>query len=164
MEGFLTLVLPLLALAWGVVMVVLAMRGGRKLSKQLHELRELRGMHEKLGELTRVNQGETRLADLEQELSEIKGVLRSVESHLRAMLVTRQGERAAEIEDVIRRWCRGSGYDEVQIMSDTSRLGAAPSKVRVEARKGGVAYKGHVVVQKDQVLEGRLLPAYEAFP
>lgn len=151
-------------LAGVLLLAYLVHRSTRKLTGQLRELLELRGIRQTVQELSRWNEGSTNLAGLERELVEMKGALHRVESHLRAVLLAQQGERAGQVEDVIADWLTKAGYEGVTIPTDLSRIGPGPTRVRVEARKNGTAYKGHVVVQKNKVVEGRLLPTYEAFP
>ena len=72
--------------------------------------------------------------------------------------------RAQAVQDLVERKFFGQGYTSVIVLSDLEGDLEEPLTLQVEAVRGGISYKGMVVIQNNSVVDARLKPSYEVFP
>ena len=72
--------------------------------------------------------------------------------------------RAQAVQDLVERKFFGQGYASVVILSDLEGDLEEPLSLQIEEVRGGISYKGTVVIQNGNVVDARLKPSYEVFP
>ncbi|MBN2490787.1 MAG: hypothetical protein JXQ29_08065 [Planctomycetes bacterium] len=136
----------------------------------LSRLQEIQSLTDEIRELRRTMSGIT--------LKQLEVLMDSVREHSRSMDATLDGvyrgilqlnehfgmRRGQAVKDLVERKFFGQGYDSVVILSDLSGDLEEPLELQVEAVRGGLSYKGTVVIQNDSVVSAQLKPSYGVFP
>jgi hypothetical protein len=116
----------------------------------------------KMTEMTEANRRLTHaMGEMRQDLLEMK------EAKERVASVGEQASSQQKLPDageVVRTHLRGTGYDDVQILSDLNSLQGRSGRVVFEARRTGVMHKGHVRLKDGVVVDENVRAAYSAFP
>ncbi len=106
---------------------------------------------------------------VELQLQEIQEVLQEIRNGI-AQWPGRESEgspsrSSPNLLDICERKLYAMGYEEVRVLSDLSGVNPLePVRVVVEARKDGVACKGHLVLHGSAVTEMDLQRGYTSFP
>jgi len=113
--------------------------------------------------LTEVTEGLRRLHAVVAELGQAQSDLRA---QVEGAVAARPAEapRPADLAQRVREHLEREGFERIQILSDVTRMQGASGRVVVEARRGGVAHKGHLSVTDGAVVEEHIRAAYSAFP
>jgi len=72
--------------------------------------------------------------------------------------------RPAKVRAFVIRWLRDEGYYSARILNEDDELSGQEIEVVVEAVKDGLRYRGHVLVQGNEIQETNLDPSYSMFP
>lgn len=76
--------------------------------------------------------------------------------------------RAERLVDRIKLRFSARGFNDIRVLGDLSSAGDptrdGPLRVPLEGMKGGVTYKGYVVIDGGQVVDEKLTSSHEAFP
>jgi len=111
-------------------------------------------------------------------LRQLEELMDSVREHSRSMDATLDGiyrgivqlnsqlgmRRGQAVKDLVERKFFSQGYDSVVILNDLRGDLEEPLELQVEAVRGGLSYKGTVVIQNDSVVSAQLKPSYGVFP
>jgi len=133
-------------------------------------LQEIKSLSEEIREL-RKTMSALSFAGIEENVEGVREHSRrmdaTLEQSLRQLVEmnSRFGERRSQaVRDLIERKFFSQGYETVVVLSDLDGDLEEPISVRVEAVRGGISYKGMVVIQNDTVVEANLMPSYDVFP
>lgn len=91
---------------------------------------------------------------------EVQGLGRRV-GELAGELETERGRRLGE---TIRERFERQGFQSIRVLSDPSELEGAEARVPIEGVKGGITYKGYVLVEDGRVVDEKMTSSYEVFP
>lgn len=74
--------------------------------------------------------------------------------------------RADRLEDRIRARFAGRGFTDVRILGDlaAAQEGTGQLRVPIESMKGGVTYKGFVMLDAGRIVDEKLTSSHDAFP
>jgi len=74
--------------------------------------------------------------------------------------------RADRLEDRIRARFAARGFNEIRILGDlaAAQEGTGQLRVPLESTKGGMTYKGYVVLEAGKVVDEKLTTSHDAFP
>lgn len=165
------LLLAGILLALGVLLVRLGALGKRL--EALDRLGSIDASLKSIGE----SQDQLELRRLEHLLVDIRDGQKRADQRLAQALEAREQAVAPESgvstpaparlgERIINRLL-SQGYERIEILTPAEEFEAllvGDGEVRVEARRGGAAYKGRVKVQAGSILEVQLRPPFSIFP
>jgi len=100
---------------------------------------------------------ESKINDLGRRLSEALEDTR----FLRDEVVERRGHR---LREEIERYFRFAGYQSVNVLSELGVFDDEPVRVAVTGVKGGITYKGYVVIETGRIVEEKMTSSHEVFP
>ena len=135
-------------------------RGVERLNERLQTLAE---SFEALG----TKRVEDQLGDIHQTLEAIREDLQRQAGAAPGAdgVVVPAAPRRGTFVDVVEAKLYNLGYDRVVIVTDLSEVDASqPTRVVVEAERGGVVHKGSLTVHGSTVTELDLQPSYTSFP
>jgi len=124
---------------------------------------EIRALRESLAGLT-VAEVEAHLEEIGRTSRRSVAVLESLHAGVERIEENLGRRRSGSIRDLVERKFFNQGYSEVSVLTDLDDLDEEPYRLQVEAIRGGITYKGTVVIQHDSVVEATLKPSYEVFP
>lgn len=106
------------------------------------------------------------LAPLREEVGELRVQLAAISAKLDALSARGNDGRspAAPLAERIAGRFAQKGYQSVKVLSDLERLGDVPTKVAVEGKKGGLTFKGFVVVDRGEIVDEKMTSSHEIFP
>lgn len=170
-------VLALLVLA-AVLLAHLNARIAR-LTQELAPLARLESIESAVGKLVEERHA-LDLRRLEHVLIDVRDGLRRLEERLVAavetigsrevVLARSPGEgppRTAHLAERVTARLLTLGFERIQILTpaeELERLADGDGEVRVEARRGGAAHKGRVLLRDGAIADVRMRDTYEAFP
>lgn len=141
-----------------------------RIEELLSRLQEIQSLSEEIREL-RKTMSALSFAGLEENVEGVREHNRRIEAildHSLRQLVELNGNfgqrRSHAVRDLIERKFFSQGYETVVVLSDLEGDLEEPLTVMVEALRGGISFKGSVVVQNETVVEANLKPSYEVFP
>jgi len=141
-----------------------------RIEELLSRLQEIQSLSEEIRELKKT-MSELSFAELEGHMEGLRHTCRHMASTLEGIhrgvleMNAHFGKRrGSAVRDLVERKFFAQGYTSVVILSDLEGDLEEPVELQLEAVRGGISYKGTVVIQNDSVVDARLKPSYEVFP
>jgi len=152
----------------GVVVVVAAAAAlGRRMERIARGLEEVARDASVRDLATRVDSLEQSLAgsDPKDHSPALERLERDLREVLHRLEETASAREVRSLHDTVEDELRGQGYESVRFLGDPpGEAASGECKVGVEAVRGGMRYKGHVLVRPGQRAEPRLRPIHGMFP
>ena len=104
------------------------------------------------------------LEPLALSVAELQRSLDAVEEHLESVAGELNRDREVRLREMVERRFHGRGYQSIQILGDLADGFHGAARISIEGQKGGVTYKGHVILEEGQIVDEKMTSSHEIFP
>ncbi|MFH0944758.1 MAG: hypothetical protein V2A76_06130 [Planctomycetota bacterium] len=104
------------------------------------------------------------LSPVHAALDEMRQELSGMERHLESMAGDLARERSVHMREMVERRFYGRGYQSIRVVGEIPYGLKEPMRLPVEGTKGGVTYKGFVMIEDGQIVEEKMSSSTEVFP
>lgn len=104
------------------------------------------------------------LDPLHEELGRTRRELQGLTRRVGELATELEHERARRLGETIRERFERQGFQSIRVLADPSLLEGGDARVPLEGMKGGITYKGYVVVEDGRIVDEKMTSSYEVFP
>lgn len=104
------------------------------------------------------------LDPLHDELGRMRGEFQGLVRRVGEIGTALESERGRRLGDTIRDRFERQGFRSIRFLTEPTELEEPESRVALEGVKGGITYKGYVVVEDGRVVDEKMTSSYEVFP